>query len=210
MPYFKNNDINILLIHIPKTGGTSVEKYLSNKYNIPLNKKSLYTETEFINNVSYQHQPYEYILNNRELFNIDINNLQVISIVRNPYMRIISDMFYNKIIDINSKPDAVFWEMKKYLHKYKSDNSILDNHLRPQHYFLTIDNIIPPNIKILKTENLTEMMRNIGYIDFNLYSNKNKNNIDYMALLNKDSIMLINNFYKEDFELFGYDIIKID
>ncbi len=210
MPYFKNNNNNILLIHIPKTGGTSIEKYFSNKFNIPLNKDSLYTETEFINNVSYQHQPYQYIIDNKELFKIDMNNLQIITIVRNPYMRIISDMFYNKIINVNSKPDIVFWEMKKYLHKYKLDNSIFDNHIRPQHYFLTYNNTIPHNITILKTEKLTEMMRNIGYIDFNLHRNKNNNNIDYMTLLNKDSIQLINSFYKEDFELFGYDMIKID
>jgi len=29
MPYFKNNDINLLYIHIPKTGGTSIEHYFS-------------------------------------------------------------------------------------------------------------------------------------------------------------------------------------
>lgn len=39
MPYFNNNDINILFIHIPKTGGTSLENYFSSKFNIPLNNK---------------------------------------------------------------------------------------------------------------------------------------------------------------------------
>ena len=42
MPYFHNTDINILLIHIPKTGGTSLEHYFSSKYDIPLNNDSLY------------------------------------------------------------------------------------------------------------------------------------------------------------------------
>ena len=40
MPYFKNNRINLLFIHIPKTGGSSLEKYFNVKYNIPLNYKS--------------------------------------------------------------------------------------------------------------------------------------------------------------------------
>ena len=29
MPYFKNNDVNVLFIHIPKTGGSSMELYFS-------------------------------------------------------------------------------------------------------------------------------------------------------------------------------------
>ena len=42
MPYFKNDNVNILFIHIPKTGGTSLDNYFSKKYNIDLNDKSLY------------------------------------------------------------------------------------------------------------------------------------------------------------------------
>ena len=40
MPYFKEN--KLLLIHIPKTGGTSIEKYFSQKYNIKLGPENLY------------------------------------------------------------------------------------------------------------------------------------------------------------------------
>ena len=56
MPYFKNNNLNLLFIHIPKTGGTSLEKYLSQKHNIPLDSKSLYSNSKNgYNNVSLQH-----------------------------------------------------------------------------------------------------------------------------------------------------------
>lgn len=40
MPYFKQN--KVLLIHIPKTGGTSIEKYFANKNRIKLNPSCLY------------------------------------------------------------------------------------------------------------------------------------------------------------------------
>ena len=45
MPYFKNNTINVLFIHIPKTGGTSIEMYFSSKFSIVLNNTSLYNFT---------------------------------------------------------------------------------------------------------------------------------------------------------------------
>ena len=65
MPYFKKNNTNILFIHIPKTCGSSLEKYFSNKYDIPLNKESLYLEFDktIVNNIiinnSLQHNTYQ-------------------------------------------------------------------------------------------------------------------------------------------------------
>ena len=38
MPYFKK--INLLFIHIPKTGGTSIENYFYKKYDIERNVQS--------------------------------------------------------------------------------------------------------------------------------------------------------------------------
>ena len=52
MPYFKNDNINVLFIHIPKTGGTSVENYFSSKFNIKLNSKSLFTLGKIYHNTN--------------------------------------------------------------------------------------------------------------------------------------------------------------
>ena len=78
MPYFKNNNVNLLFIHIPKTGGTSLEKYLSDKYYIPLNENSLWTNIKNgYNNVSLQHQTYTSLLTNKNKFRIKFDNINI-------------------------------------------------------------------------------------------------------------------------------------
>ena len=205
MPYFKNNNLNLLFIHIPKTGGTSLEKYLSEKYNIPLDSKSLYTTFKNgYKNVSLQHQTYHNLLKKKKEFGIDFNNIQMISIVRNPYERIVSDLFYFKLITINTPPQEVFEILQKYI---VSEN--YDNHNIPQHLFLINKcKKINNDIVIFKTETLTDELIKYGFTDFNIHKNVNKNeNINYYDFLNSNSIKLINNFYKKDFKFFNYSFI---
>ena len=206
MPYFKNNDLNLLFIHIPKTGGTSLEKYLSEKYNIPLDSKSLYTTFKNgYKNVSLQHQTYHNLFKKKKEFGIDFsNNLKMICIVRNPYERIVSDLFFYKLITVSTTQQEVFEILKKYI---VSDN--YDNHNIPQYLFL-IDNHnkINKDITIFKTETLNDDLIKYGFTDFNIHKNVNINgDINYFDFLNEKSIKLINKFYKKDFNLFDYKFI---
>jgi len=71
MPYFHNDKINLLFVHIPRTGGTSIEHYFSDKFQIPLNTKSIYSNPADVKRggISYQHQTQLIIVrleNNRE------------------------------------------------------------------------------------------------------------------------------------------------
>ena len=221
MPYFKNKDINLLFIHIPKTGGTSFEYYLSQKYNIPLNNDSLSgflnnDDTE-INNLkekyqiksSMQHFTYRNILDlkNERIINIDFeNNLKIISIVRNPYTKIVSDLFTNFLMNKNTSKEEVYDILySNYIHSDK-----YDNHNLPQFSFLIDENEkLLENITIFKTETLTDSLINYGYKDFYVYINKNYMSIDYLSYLNDDSIRLINDFYSNDFEYFNYEKIIV-
>ncbi len=208
MPYFYNENINLLFVHIPKTGGTSVEHYFSHKYKIPLNYKSLWSfNIEDMNKLksksSLQHltlnQIYKY--SNEKLININFNNLKIITIIRNPYERIISDLLWYSLININSTKKEVFNVINNYIKSTK-----YDNHNIPQYLFITDENKkIYDNIKIFCTSSLNHDMINEGYSDFNMKVNSNNKNVDYYDYLNKDSINLINSFYHDDFVLFKFN-----
>jgi len=155
-----------------------------------------------------QHLTYENIYKMKKDFDFDIDfessKLKIIASVRNPYDRILSDMFYNALISPNSSPESVFESMKSYLSK-----DCYDAHNHPQHTFVTKNGKLVENIVILKQENLTEEMKKNGYTDFNTWSNKTFTgmNVNYRNYLNKDSINLINSVFQKDFEMFGYEML---
>ena len=210
MPYFKNENVNILFIHIPKTGGTSVCDYFSKKFNIPLNNSSLHdflildTEENKIEiNSSLQHMSYNTIMKYKDFFNVESEKLVIITTVRSPYYRVISDLFFLKKINTESSNHEVYIAIQEYI------ATLWDNHGLPQYYFLLDENnSLVQNIKIMQTETLQYDMNEIGYVDFDIKTNCNENNINYDDYLNMDSINLINNYYEKDFELFGYTKIQ--
>jgi hypothetical protein len=209
MPYFHNSSVNLLLLHIPKTGGTSLQYYFRNKYGILLNRYSLYTyqKHEFFEGISFQHQTYKSIKENRAYFNVDFDNLEIISVVRNPYHRIISDMLFVKMISEDTTPDEVLNKLKdEYLpNMYNSEH---DNHRIPQYMFLLNENYeLLKNVTILKTETLSEDMKKIGYVDFENHYYKTSIHRDYMDFLNEMSINLINKYYEKDFQYFDYKML---
>ena len=217
MPYFKNENINLLFIHIPKTGGTSIEQYLKKKYLIELKRSSIFGrynnfKQKILCNKWIQHLPYKLIFKFNNLFNITTDNLSIFSVVRNPYDRIISAIFFNvKYINPNASKAQIYITLKDILSKRN-----IDFHFKPMYYFLTDenDNLID-NIKILRTESLNDDMIKYGYSDFDNWNNKSRVHIkkgldyNYTNYLNSDTIKLINTFYEKDFILFNYDMIEI-
>ena len=221
MPYFKTPNFEILLIHIPKTGGSSVEYYLSKKFNIPLNQQSLYeimsekiiennhlTIESCVNSIM-QHMTFKTITENNHYFKINLNNnpnLTIITVVRNPYERMISYLFFSSRIFKHTPKEQVFKEINCLMKTINTYN-------QPQCVFIKdCDNNIISNIKILKTETLNNDMYKLGFEDFNLFINKNRCGItkeNYYDYLNDDAIAFINDFYNDDFELFGYKKILL-
>ena len=207
MPYFIQ--YNILFIHIPKTGGTSVEKYFKKKLKMKLSKKHLYSPFEIFNGHSYQHLTYSEIYLNRELFNVYFNERMLLfAVVRNPYERMISELFYQKLINKTTSPI----EVEKILNNYLNSKEHYDNHKLPQYLFiLDIDGNINKNIIILKTENLNNDMKKLGFTDFNINTRKTyRNELNYYDYLTNNSINTINNYYSKDFEIFNYEKMNVN
>lgn len=209
MPYYPNK--NLLFIHIPKTGGSTIESQI--KKQTPQRLYSSFNNNKLLkepyNKISLQHQFYTTLYHFRHDLNINFDNIKVFCTVRNPYDRIISDLFFLKLIKKNFNRDQVYNVIKnKYLYRHD-----LDNHNRPQYKYITDKNFeLIKNIEIFKIETLDESNDKLNsFLGFNI-DTKIKQNVNnqenychnYSIYLNKKSISLINDFYKKDFELLNY------
>lgn len=201
MPYYP--DINILFIHIPKTGGTSLEEFFSKKSSQQLfcyhAWNNVFPKETHLSKYSLQHQSLKDIEKYKELFpQIKFDkNLKIISVVRNPYNRIISDLKFYRILN-SRDPDKIYDIIKKFV---ESPYEKYDNHNRPQYQYLMDEkNEIDSRVRIFRSETLTKNMHNYGFRD---YQGK-ETSPEYLHLLNEESIKLINKVYDKDFEFFNY------
>ena len=206
MPYYPEH--NILFVHIPKTGGTNVEDELKKHGTQRLYSSFRNGKTEYpYNNVSLQHQLYVDLYNGRDLLDIYFSpDLKIFAIVRNPYDRVISDLFHIGLITKDSTADHVCHVIKnKYL--FRNDMEI-DGHNRPQYKYVVDekDNLVE-QIKIFKCEQLNASNEEINkYLGIDTDIKRDNVNKDYSKYLNQETIKLINSFYERDFTMFGYEM----
>jgi len=133
MPIIENEGVRVLFLHIPKTGGTTLNNWLGTT-----TKRSFYSgspPTAF--KVTPQHLPLGDI---RVLFDDDWFDWRF-AIIRNPYDRLESEFFYlthNAHRRTGRRPDFSAWLINN-IAAYKRNPFLHDNHFRPQIDFLDDD-----------------------------------------------------------------------
>jgi len=208
MPYFPFHDV--LLVHIPKTGGTSIERHLvqdaEQRGKVPSHQPGpwfdskaiqLYTDSYRGPGVSPQHQSLTTLLGGmcpryrRE-------TTAIIAVVRNPYARAVSELVWRRFVTSATPPPVVFKRLQECIRENR------DAHMTPQWRFITdTDGRINDRVHVMRTETLTDDMHAAGYSDYQGPTGARS----WEHLLGPQSIHLINTVYKKDFELFGYPIV---
>lgn len=200
MPFIHHRGKNFLYLHVPKTGGGSIEKWLGSL--APLHFHSVGIPQAL--KCSPQHLR---MADFRALFGEDFFDHSVMT-VRNPYDRIASE--YRMRVKLAGQgfwkagPSFSHW-LEEQLTRATSDPHTLNNHLRPQWQFGGT------GVEVLKFENSLSAM--IGRMAAILGVDPpaeipHEHRVDDPAItVSWDQVdrIRVAEFYARDFDLFGYD-----
>ncbi len=206
MPIFTKNNIYILYIHVPKTGGSSIERlFRKNKWEIfYLDGGNKPGKLNRIRQCSPQHMHLEMLQTVFDLQKIDY----IFMTVRHPVDRLVSE-YKMKMKPQQSGHKLTDW-FDKALKSYIQNPCCFDNHLRPQSDFWY------PSFDVFKLENgyshiikELELRFNIDFEDKEiphiLARKIDDSELDPKLIEITDSLKSrIELFYRKDFNLFDY------
>jgi hypothetical protein len=218
MPLLWNCDKKIVIFHIPKSGGTSLYKYIT------------HIDGGFIHYWNPSQMSFSYIHCSQEkakcLFQEKTGNLpqEICTVVRNPYDRFISAFLHTHLMGLHSYPptlEGCLSLVEDLKNKSLDDpfwSTDLGTFFRPQHTFFssTDEN---HSIHILHIENIAKELPSIlehwGYtpslintIPFNEIHNKSPFIISKEEWYLESPLLKdwVSSFYSEDFSRFHYQV----
>jgi hypothetical protein len=218
-----------IFVHIPKTGGSSVEDFIMNQYGYKRNECLLvhgfsvdldFEESHFVPYPT-MHFKLKTILRIAEANKAQIDNSwNIFSIVRNPYYRFLSEIFFSNYTNLKHNyhmlPDsAKVMYLDSCVDEYfnhPAKNSYHSYHSLEQYKFFEGVDV---NYQIFKfEEGLENIVKKMGFevkdsfphiLDVSVYANVPKPN--YSKMLTPYLVETINTRYKKDFEIFGYEML---
>jgi hypothetical protein len=174
---------DVLFVHVPKTGGTSVRHFLS------VNGLNNFNRGNF-----FGHDPYFFLEKNNV-----INNVFSFSIVRNPYSRAYSyyrHFNYQNQLNVSFEQFLEFVRDKVFFPKTPMI-------MFPQTFYLFDSNNQMSLNKVYKFENIEDFECDFGMKLPHLRKG-NYNKINYYKDYTEKTISLVKKIYKDDFRILNY------
>lgn len=199
MPIARSQARNILFIHIPKTGGTSIEEWLRQRYALSLHASQV--------DVAMRCPPQHFHADLLKYLFQDGYFDYSFAVVRNPYTRLLSE--YNYRMSHRRRRERIFptpsfaaW-LRRTFERYRKDSYIYSNHIRPQQDFLLDDTevfTLESGLEKMKSR-LAEVLGEPlpGLIPVSKQSAVRSRGMD------EQTANALFQFYRGDFERFGYD-----
>jgi hypothetical protein len=202
MPLYLNNEQAVTFLHIPKTAGTTIESWLNGAGSF---QQLLFSQKKLDDMlVTPQHLGYDTLTELTKSLNRPFE--YKFTVVRNPFDRIVSEFFYRiKIgnIQLGGNAESLFsaWIVHN-LKKYQKTPELLDNHLRPQSYYVSND------VEIFKFEDgIENVLSSVGDrigIQGNVEVKPQKVGEKKSVRWSSTAIQMVLELYEQDFERFDY------
>lgn len=194
MPHIFTDQLSIQFIHIPKTGGTTIENWMS-----ILGQLNAYQpKVASFMKCSPQHLTYEEI----KLI-IGYKFDFVFTIVRNPYDRLESEYFFRTGHESDALKLGFSPWLLDQLEQYKKYKHFADNHFRPQTHFLSseINKIYRLEDGMDNIINDIKELNGIANSDPIVSKNVSKRHHIHWSV---EAINKVNRIYFDDFEQLNY------
>lgn len=198
-------DRSFLFIHIPKTGGTAIERYFVSLGLANFFDPASYAPIRSVLKVPPAHFDYEMC---DKLFLLD--RIYSFAIVRHPVSRMISE--YRWAIQKSSLPEAIArYNFSEYLDfafaEYEKDANFLAGHLKPQRQFVG-----PKVSRVFRYETglnaiVTDVFKDTGLKPGGKIEVPRLNASDRLPVtVTERDLEMIYRLYAEDFTQFGYKL----
>ena len=181
--YINDNKV-YCYIHIPKNSGKYIRHLINNNKKNKIIKKFWGVYLNF----DIAHIPF--MLRNKYIDFLNLQNVNYYTYVRNPYNRIISAFFYkNEDSNIDDFKLFVKNDLINYNFNKEFDKNII--HYYPQYMFICNNDFQINKVEFSKLEN----QKHLNIKEYNL--------IDHFE---DETIKIVNKIYKKDFEIFNYEL----
>jgi hypothetical protein len=196
MPLYRHADKLVLFIHIPKTGGSTVEQVLHRagaKQALVRSGPHGYSKSS----PQHMHWGISKIWLPEDFYDYSF------TLVRNPFSRLVSQYRWSEKLFKTQLPVFDRWVNEKF-DKYAKNPYVNDNHLRPQTKF------IGPNVELFRLEDGLEapIFTALGKLGLGsegvVIHHANKSNHQPVTVTER-TFERVREFYAEDFKGFSYD-----